>query len=74
MLITSFRIWTWVTDFIFYDDNCYTKGDNPSSVMTNELECSLQVGKFELQSCYYVDFHTNTLERAMNPLIPQVSG
>ena len=41
------------------------------SVMVNALDCKIVVSEFELQSCYYVHFGTNTLGKGMNLLILQ---
>ena len=38
--------------------------------MAKVLDCSLELSKFELQSCYYVHFQTNTLEKDINSVIP----
>ena len=40
--------------------------------MAKVLDCSLEISEFELQSPYYVHFRTNTLEKGMNLLIPQL--
>ena len=37
-------------------------------VMAKVLECGLEISEFQLQSCYYVHFRTNILEKAMDPL------
>ena len=42
--------------------------------MAKVLDCGLEVSEFELQSCYYVHFRTNTFEKAMNPLILRAVG
>ena len=38
--------------------------------MTNILDCSFEVSKFKLQSCYYIHFWAYTLEKRIKPLIP----
>ena len=45
-------------------------GVSPSIVMVKELDCSLQVTEFELQTYYYVHFRTNTLGKGIKPLVP----
>ena len=35
-------------------------GLRPRGVVANALVCSIAVSKFELQSCYYVHFRTNS--------------
>ena len=36
--------------------------------MAKVLDCGLQVTEFNLQSCHYVHFQTNTFTKGMNPL------
>ena len=43
-------------------------------VMVNGLNCSLDVGKFKLQSHNHIRFWTNTLGKSTNPLIPPAVG
>ena len=43
-------------------------------VMVKALECGIVVSEFELQSCYYVNFQTNTLGKGMSPLILPAMG
>ena len=38
-------------------------------VTAKVLDCGLEVSEFELQSCCYVHFQTNTFGKAMNPLV-----
>ena len=38
------------------------------------MDCGIVVSEFELQSRYYVYFRTNTLGKAMNPLILPAMG
>ena len=38
------------------------------------MDCGIVVSKFELQSCYYVHFRTNTLGKGMNCLIIPAMG
>ena len=42
---------------------------SPYDVLVNVLNCNIVVSEFELQSCYYVDFWTNTHGKGMIPLI-----
>ena len=42
----------------------------PLCVVANVLDCDIVVSEFELQSCYYFPFQTNTLAKDMNSLIP----
>ena len=39
-------------------------------VVANVLDCSMVVSEFELQSCYYVHFRTNTLGEKYETLYP----
>ena len=41
----------------------------PGGVMVKALDCEIVVSEFELQSCYYIHFRTNTMEKGMNTLI-----
>ena len=38
-------------------------------LVANVLDCDIVVNEFELQSCCYVHFLTNTLGKGMKPLI-----
>ena len=49
-------------------------GGGPCGIMSKVLNCSLKVSKFELQSCHYIHFCTNTLGKGMNHLIPPAMG
>ena len=40
------------------------------TIVVNVLECDIIVSKFELQSCYYIHFWTNTLGKGMNTIYP----
>ena len=44
---------------------------NPCGVVANVLNCDIVVIESELQSCYYVHFQTNTLEKGLNMVIPK---
>ena len=46
----------------------------PSGVMVKAMDCEIVVSEFDLQSCYYVHFQTNTLRKGMNPLILPAMG
>ena len=37
--------------------------------MDKVVDSSIEVSEFELQSCYYVHFQTNTLGKGMNSLV-----
>ena len=50
------------------------KGGCSSGVMVNAMDCGIVVSEFELQSCYYVNFRTNTLGKGMNSLILPTMG
>ena len=39
-------------------------------VVANVMDCDIVVSDFDLQSCCYVHFRTNTLGKGMNSLIP----
>ena len=41
-----------------------------NSVMTNTLDCSPEVSKFQLESYYYIYFRTNILGKDMNLFMP----
>ena len=43
-------------------------------VVVNVLGWGIVVSEFELQSCYYVHFRTNTLGKGMNPLVLLAMG
>ena len=40
--------------------------------MVKMLNYGLEVSEFELYSCYYIHIQTNTLEKGINPLLPQL--
>ena len=42
--------------------------------MSKVQDCNSVVSKFKLQSCYYIPFRTNTLEKGMKSLIPPAMG
>ena len=42
------------------------------SVEAKVLDYNIAVREFDLQSCYYFNFWTNTLGKDMNPFIPQL--
>ena len=44
-------------------------GECIRGVMVKHLDSGIVVSEFELQSCYYVHFWTNTLGKGMNPVI-----
>ena len=46
----------------------------PRGIMDKPLECRIVVGKFELQSWYFVHFRNTNHGKCMCPLIPQVIG
>ena len=46
----------------------------PRGVMVEVLDCEIVVSEFELQSCSYVHFRINNLEKGMNPLILSAMG
>ena len=48
------------------------RGGILTTLVANMLDSDIVVSKFKLWSCYYVHFRTNTLEKPMNPLIPQL--
>ena len=47
---------------------------NLRGVVANVLDCNIVVSEFELQSRYYVHFHTNTITKSMNFLVPSDMG
>ena len=46
----------------------------PQGVMVKAIDYRIVVSEFELQSCYYVRFWTNTLGKGMTPLILPAMG
>ena len=42
-------------------------GWGPDGVKVKALDCGIVLNKFELQSCYYIHFWTNTLGKNMKP-------
>ena len=52
----------------------YKTGVVPRGVMVKAMDCGIVVCEFILQSCYYVHFRANTLEKGMNPLILPAMG
>ena len=46
----------------------------PRSVMIKAMDCGIVVSEFELQSCYYVNFRTNTLGKGKTPLTLPAMG
>ena len=46
----------------------------PHSVMVKVTGCRIIVSEFELQSCHYIHFRTNTLGKGMNLLILPAMG
>ena len=46
----------------------------PRGIMVKAMDCGIVVREFELQSCYYVHFRTNTLGKGMNSLILPAMG
>ena len=42
--------------------------------MVKEMDCGIVISEFELHSLYYVHFRTNSLGKAMNPLILPAMG
>ena len=42
--------------------------------VANVLDCDIVVSEFELRSCYYVYFRTNTRGKGMNHLNPTAMG
>ena len=43
-------------------------------VMVKAMVCEIVAREFEIQSCYYVHFQTNTIGKGMNPLILPAMG
>ena len=46
----------------------------PYDVMVNMQDCEIIESEFKLQSCYYIHFRTNNLEKSMNLLILPAMG
>ena len=49
-------------------------GEGSDGGKAKVVNSSLEVRKFELQSCYYVHFQTNTIGKGMNSFIPLSYG
>ena len=47
---------------------------NKLGVMVKVVIGGLDVSEFELQSCYYIHFRTNTLVKSINTLIQSTLG
>ena len=45
---------------------------SPGGVIAKVLERSFEVSKFELQSCHYIYFRTNSLDKEIERLLPQL--
>ena len=43
---------------------------NPDCVVVNVLDSKIEVSEFKLQSCYYVHFRIDTLEKKYGPPYP----
>ena len=54
----------------FFGVTCDKVWRGSFGIVANLLDGDIVVNEFELQSHYYVHFRTNTLEMAMNHLIP----
>ena len=52
--------------FITYFSNIYCR-ESPHGAMAKDY--GLKVSEFDIQSCHYVHFPTNTVGKCMNPLI-----
>ena len=50
-----------------------TKEGRFRGIVANVLDCKIVVKEFELQSRYYVHFHTNSLGKCKNPFIPSAT-
>ena len=46
----------------YFESNTFS---SPRGIMAKELDCGFEVSEFELQSCYYVHFRTNTLGKIL---------
>ena len=44
--------------------------ESPRGVGANVLDSKIVATEFELQSCYYVHFRTNTIGKAMGKIVP----
>ena len=51
-----------------------TGGEGPRGVMVKAMDYGIVESEFELQSCYYIHFRTNTLGKGMNLLILPAMG
>ena len=61
--------------FFFFSSHIeYHQRECPCGVMVKVMDCRIVVSKFELQSCYYIHFQTNTLGKGMNPPYPPSYG
>ena len=48
--------------------------ENPRGIRVKVLDCDIVVYEFELQSCYYFHFQTNSLGKGINLLILPETG
>ena len=46
----------------------------PHGIMVKAMDCGIVVSEFELQSCYYTHFRTNTLGKRYEPPYPPSCG
>ena len=46
----------------------------PRGIMVKAMDCKIVVSEFILQSCYYVHFRANNLEKVINPVILPAMG
>ena len=47
----------------------YMQEGRPRGEVVYELDCSFKRVEFEIQSLYYIHFHTNTIGKSINTLI-----
>ena len=68
---TLFQLWCAISHIasIVKCDLLHCSWGRPRGVMVKALDCGFVVREFELQSCYYLHFRTNTLRKGMNALI-----
>ena len=62
--------WTMNETLIFFQTVLSAFSTPHPVLMAKVVDRILEINEFELQSCYYVRFSTDILEKGMNPLFP----
>ena len=64
----------WMHHVFLFNNLLFVHRGSIHSLIVKVLVCRLKVSEFEFQLHYYIHFRTNTLEKAMNPLILSALG